>query len=1281
MIEIPGVIKLGTPAKGSLLDIKLAVTSQHFKLHTYISILNGLLETELTLSISSTEMKGQFLFVLGQFTFNSTIQGPAPLNTERLQLFDATAYTDVKLPEIKDRTCVSSEVALLPPMSKLRLATCYESKRLPGFKDDINYADWGKNFSQTGCKANELIGGWKFDQCGGEFRAMLSTSCLRNLRYTAPTRRYSSFVVMDKLEGIRGLTRVGRVSCGNLAMQSFTFGPPPGEDIRHRSRGFKLLCVEPDWKFGYTLGDVMQGTTPCTNMPDGNLFSLSVLPVDCSEFGPFVLRAFEFQRCSGGGYRAMYECSRLVYVDVRDRGKTKLTLPISGIDFYDVAGLLIRLHTCLHDQLMSTDKEKKIETKLVNATSGDGSFHKMVCPDGWAMVSFSNRAIECRSMIESKVLAVDPDRPGAWRSWTESIQISNETVLCEDGGLIVGYKCGDRFCTDKYIMCQERLKIFNEVALRVHAYLPKMEEENFLQNFLLVPIKFIIEELGKALRLASAAADKAAELLEYAAESLRVAREKAEAAMAPLLDALKTEEKRHGVFKLALSRAEDAHGDCFFLECVATLLAVGASLVNLATHYIVLKIAILAVQFLAFTINAVLIVLEEAFAAAAELAQAAADTLSDITSSVMSVGGSAVSFLMGNKLLNSANFEINEISFLCKVETFSLLVKFVADFAVFGTRFDIRLEIDLNWQSIAESVVSKFMAVLGPIKTVLNDQVLPKVYELLRSSRQLYGRQDQHEVKHRDEASLFEDLSEQLSKKWSYERPNTRIQVETIDELTQVANLRRTKQTHVDEVQQAYDFNRGLSDLCAESARRRLRGESGIRHIRITNSVRRKRNLHLDAIPDCLFDSNPELRYLVLPSEVTGELPLLPSENELRVMVVSDSHLGGSWDSVVREANALTTLHVRNTRLRGRTDSWPLSLRSLSIGNTLTTVDPAALFLSMQNLKLLTQAFWDHNVYAKDQSVVEVRKTEGISKQAGRINPLFSVLYGVVEVTDLKSTICGPCDAKTAFNELNRHPSHCHKFEYCADQAALVEFEDKLARILRVQEVNVDALFDDGTVTISSRMGFADKRYQEDLLASIDESAAKTLNLNLRFGCTPGAVGSQCEYVCHNGWRRHAVNNDLDMRYFPQCVVPTQCAKSCRETLGVAMDECTSALYSKELVHSCENLMNDAKQNCPACTMSDEKGLDYDGTVSFTKSKSKCLAWSKVRSFVIPDNSDWSHNFCRNPNAQQETAWCFVGESGETEPCDIGTTQSSKCHNLGTSCFDMALAQFLEIFR
>ncbi|XP_037021961.2 prothrombin [Artibeus jamaicensis] len=84
------------------------------------------------------------------------------------------------------------------------------------------------------------------------------------------------------------------------------------------------------------------------------------------------------------------------------------------------------------------------------------------------------------------------------------------------------------------------------------------------------------------------------------------------------------------------------------------------------------------------------------------------------------------------------------------------------------------------------------------------------------------------------------------------------------------------------------------------------------------------------------------------------------------------------------------------------------------------------------------------------------------------------------------------------------------------------------------------------------------------------------------------------------------------------------------------------------------NLPSPADQCVP------ERGRHYQGRLAVTMHGSRCLDWASKQAKALSSNQDFSpavplvENFCRNPDEDEEGAWCYVsGRPANFEYCDL----------------------------
>ena len=77
------------------------------------------------------------------------------------------------------------------------------------------------------------------------------------------------------------------------------------------------------------------------------------------------------------------------------------------------------------------------------------------------------------------------------------------------------------------------------------------------------------------------------------------------------------------------------------------------------------------------------------------------------------------------------------------------------------------------------------------------------------------------------------------------------------------------------------------------------------------------------------------------------------------------------------------------------------------------------------------------------------------------------------------------------------------------------------------------------------------------------------------------------------------------------------------------------------------------------CLNDGNNGADYNGTASKSASGEECLRWNTIHQNhqIHPNQTQWAHNYCRNPGGEDLTPICFVNLE-EYDSCAI-----PKCQN------------------
>ncbi|XP_012500631.1 PREDICTED: prothrombin isoform X2 [Propithecus coquereli] len=73
-----------------------------------------------------------------------------------------------------------------------------------------------------------------------------------------------------------------------------------------------------------------------------------------------------------------------------------------------------------------------------------------------------------------------------------------------------------------------------------------------------------------------------------------------------------------------------------------------------------------------------------------------------------------------------------------------------------------------------------------------------------------------------------------------------------------------------------------------------------------------------------------------------------------------------------------------------------------------------------------------------------------------------------------------------------------------------------------------------------------------------------------------------------------------------------------------------------------------------------DRGRQYQGRLAVTTHGSPCMAWASAEAKALSKDQDFNpevqlvENFCRNPDGDEEGAWCYVaGKPGDFEYCDL----------------------------
>lgn len=641
----------------------------------------------------------------------------------------------------------------------------------------------------------------------------------------------------------------------------------------------------------------------------------------------------------------------------------------------------------------------------------------------------------------------------------------------------------------------------------------------------------------------------------------------------------------------------------------------------------------------------------------------------------------------------------------------SLNVEIDIEVKLFNQEHKFKLNVKLVWKEVWNYIVEELKMMFNPttwFQGVTREDQQQEVVRLTEEAFELAKREG-NEERFSTMPLTLEDRAEQLE--WIASKIEHTVRSRAgrrhgplyfeewaaVNWYTENAKRERSTRTALDKELMLFDTNKGWDTLCENadvSKRMDVDGVmiSGYEEIRRTGSVTRRSSPgEQSPCPECLFRVNPRLENLIVANELKGQLPELPTDNRLQLVSATHSSITGNLNSFVQNARILEHLNVHGNLFRGslkRSDFSP-TLRTVSVVDNELDISLAHMFDAFKGLYRLKSAYWDENLQA-NANAEQVRTLSGLSSLAKTIQPEYSVIYGVATVKSLLSAACGgECEQ----NEFIITHGFCYEAS-CSNHEAVAIFREKLHGAIQdliTGNVYVDSLHrdvdgnhNDGVVSFSVVTTLLDPYAQKDFLSLWEANqrtfnqAIGSLNTELRVGCSAGAFGPNCEYVCTNGWVRHSAGFTS---LWPECIAPNHCGEKCDTALQNTLPVCFDALQDPNNKGNCIRRMERVRESCPSCSFYDSRATDYEGTVSRTVTNKKCLIWNTALS-NIGQQGDWNHNYCRNPTGMElDTAWCYVaGSSGSInkELCDVGTPASPKCRNEGGSCFDLAMIQFIE---
>ncbi|KAL0628552.1 Prothrombin [Plecturocebus cupreus] len=192
---------------------------------------------------------------------------------------------------------------------------------------------------------------------------------------------------------------------------------------------------------------------------------------------------------------------------------------------------------------------------------------------------------------------------------------------------------------------------------------------------------------------------------------------------------------------------------------------------------------------------------------------------------------------------------------------------------------------------------------------------------------------------------------------------------------------------------------------------------------------------------------------------------------------------------------------------------------------------------------------------------------------------------------------------------------------------------------------------------------------REKLVACLEGNCAEGLGTNYRGHVNVTASGIECQL-----WRsRYPHKPEINSTTHPEADLQENfCRNPDSSTMGpwcyttdptVRREECSIPVCGENRVTvamtprsrgSGGNLSPPSEQCVP------DRGRQYQGRLAVTTSGLPCLAWASPQAKDLSKNQDFSsavqlvENFCRNPDGDEEGAWCYVaGRPGDFEYCDL----------------------------
>ncbi|XP_058162249.1 prothrombin [Dasypus novemcinctus] len=195
------------------------------------------------------------------------------------------------------------------------------------------------------------------------------------------------------------------------------------------------------------------------------------------------------------------------------------------------------------------------------------------------------------------------------------------------------------------------------------------------------------------------------------------------------------------------------------------------------------------------------------------------------------------------------------------------------------------------------------------------------------------------------------------------------------------------------------------------------------------------------------------------------------------------------------------------------------------------------------------------------------------------------------------------------------------------------------------------------------------RKPREKLIECLEGNCAQGLGMNYRGNMNFTRSGIECQL-----WRsRYPHKPEINFTTYPGADLQENfCRNPEGSTAGpwcyttdptVKREECTVPVCGQEnfTVKLTPRFGGSrTKPSRPSEPCVPERGREYQGRLAATIHGSACLPWASAQAKALSKDEDFSsavplvENFCRNPDGDEEGAWCYVaGGTGDFEYCDL----------------------------